>query len=121
MVEWDGTQYIDIETYYKRVVLSMPQDGDALLGAMTHLNALTYLGCSKLFVAETDEMDIYVDAWLVNGAFITHKHPEFGVVKQDSWVTGMVECGLRHRACELCGKVIPGEIEMMHHFYRLDN
>ncbi len=125
MVEWNDTQYTDMETYYREVILSMPKEGDfggdAFLGAQTHLDALAYLGHGGLFVTELDEVDVYVDDWMVSGALITHKHPEFGMVKNSGWVDGTVECQLIHGACELCGKVIPGEIEMMHFFYKLDN
>jgi hypothetical protein len=119
-VEWNGIQFTDMEDYYKKVILSMPQEGGAFLGAQIHLDALAYLGCGGLLIAERDEADVYVDGWLVNSAFITHKHPEFGKVEYSGWVDGIVECGLHHGACELCGKAIPGEIEMMHYFYRLD-
>ena len=120
-IEWNGIQYTDIETYYREVILSMPKEGDTFLGAQTHLDALAYLGHGGLFIVDQDETDVFVDGWMVSGAFITHKHLEFGIIRT-GWTKGIVECGVRPKGdCELCGKVIPGEIEMMHYFYRLDN
>jgi hypothetical protein len=120
MVEWMDKEYTNPVTYYKEVILSMPEEEGVLLGAQTHLDALASLGHGGLFVVERDEADVYVDDWNVAGTFLTHKHPEFGTVQHFGWANGMVEADVRHSKCELCGKRIPGEIEMMHHFYRLD-
>jgi len=120
IVEWNGKEYTDIYHYYKEVILSMPQTDGVILGAQTHLDAMAALSRGGLFVCEPDEGDIYVDCWDVSGPFLTHKHPEFGVVVDMGWTKGMVESDVWQGKCELCGKKIPGEIEMMYHFYRLD-
>ncbi len=120
MIEWNGKEYTDPVTYYKEVILSMPETDGVLLGAQEHLDALAAIGHGGLFVTEHDEADIYVDGWLVSGTFLTHKHPEFGVVCDMGWTEGIVEADVTRSKCELCSKRIPGEIEMMYHFYRLD-
>jgi radical SAM superfamily enzyme with C-terminal helix-hairpin-helix motif len=120
MVEWNDVEYTDMGKYYREVVLTMPEEDGALLGATTHLDALASLSHGGLFVTEQDDADVYVDRWMVSGTFITHKHPEFGLVRDHGWTRGQVECDLRHGKCEMCGEKIPGEIEMMHHFYRLE-
>jgi hypothetical protein len=113
-------EYSDQFTYYKEVVLTMPEEDGVLLGAQTHLDALSALGHGGMFVTEIDGGEVYVDGWNVNGNFLTHKHPEFGTVENYGWANGVVEVDVRGGRCELCRKKIPGEIEMMHHFYRLD-
>ena len=119
-ITWMDTEYTDPATYYKEVILTMPEEDGVLLGAQTHLDALASLSHGGLFVTESDARDVYVDGWNVSGNVLTHKHPEFGVATNRGWVKGVVESDVRQGVCELCAKRIPGEIEMMHHFYRLD-
>jgi hypothetical protein len=120
-ITWMGKEYTDQLTYYREVILTMPEEDGVLLGAQTHLDALSALGHGGLFVIERDDTDIYVDDWMVsNPFFLTHKHPEFGELTNYGWAKGTVEADVHHSKCELCAKRIPGEIEMMHHFYRLD-
>jgi hypothetical protein len=119
LITWMGKDYTDAPSYYREVVTRMPLEDGVILGAGTHVDALAKLALGGLYVLDPDSVDIYVGRWRVNGRHLTHKHPEFGTVKT-GWTTGLVECGLHEDECDLCGEEIPGEIAMMHHFYRLD-
>ncbi len=119
-IRWLKGKYTDAPTYYREVVLTMPRTKGVVMGAEAHLNALAQLTQSGLYVVDADETDIYVDDWKVNGSFMTHKHPEFGLIRT-GWTKGIPECDVLDTGkCDMCEKVVPGEIEMMHNFYRLD-
>ena len=119
MIKWMDREYTDAREYYNEVILTMPKENGIILGAAEHIEALARLTQSGLYVTDMDEADIYVDAWRVNGSYLTHKHPEFGII-ESGWSKGIVECDVLDSGCDICGKQIPGEIEMMHHFYKLD-
>ncbi len=119
-IEWNGRLYNDAPTYYKEVILSMPRTDGVVLGAGAHIEVISRLTDNGIYVADLSDSDIYVDGWRVNGSYLTHKHPEFGYV-ETAWSEGVIEADvLSNGACDLCRKKIPGEIAMMHHFYRLD-
>lgn len=119
MVKWMDVEYTDAPTYYKEVVMTVPRRDGIILGGDTHLNAIALLTTGGLFVVEIDPEDIYVDDWRVNGPNLSHKHPEFGLIRT-GWTEGVAECDIVHnRTCSVCAKVCPGEIEMMHKFYQL--
>lgn len=123
-IEWMDREYTDASIYYKEVVSAMPREDDIILGAKDHLDALELLYEGGLYVVELDDSDIFVDGWRVNSPWLAHKHPEFGMIERHystRWeYMGMVECDVHHKTCGICKKQIPGEIEMMYQFYRLD-
>jgi hypothetical protein len=120
MIKWMDREFTDAQEYYKEVVLTMPRTDGVILGALEHIWALARLSQSGVYVVDMDDADIYVDDWCVNDSYLTHRHPEFGSIASE-WAQGRVECDvLVGGSCDICGKQIPGEIEMMHHFYKLD-
>lgn len=119
LITWMGKDYTDASVYYREVVTKMPLEDGVILGAETHIEALAKLALGGLYVVTPDPVDVYVGRWRVNGRYLTHRHTEFGDVST-GWTTGPIECGLHENECDLCGEKIPGEIEMMYHFYRLD-
>jgi hypothetical protein len=119
-VSWMSKKYSDARLYYKEVVLTVPREDGIVLGAEEHLNILALLSPVALYVTEPEDKDIFVDGWLVSGTYLTHRHLEFGRITT-KWTKGIVESQLKQGACAICDKKIPGEIQMMHHFYKLDN
>jgi hypothetical protein len=120
MIQWMDKQYTSAPEYYREVVLTMPRTKGIILGAQEHIDAMAQLTATGIYVIDTDDSDIYVDGWRVNGDYITHKHPEFGVITTQ-WTKGAVECDvLAGGQCDMCGDKIPGEIDMMHQFYKLN-
>jgi hypothetical protein len=118
-IRWMDAEYTSAAKYYREVVMNMPKEDGIILGATEHLDAIARLSGCGLYVADTDESDIYVDDWRVNGRYLTHRHPEFGII-DSAWTKGMVEAELHFGSCGVCDKKIPGPIEMMHNFYRLN-
>jgi hypothetical protein len=118
-IRWMDTEYDNAAEYYHEVVMTMPKTDGIILGAETHIDALARLSGCGLYVVDTDKADVYVDDWRVNGSSLTHRHPEFGPVAS-GWTEGYVEAEVCLGACDICEKQIPGEIDMMHQFYRLN-
>jgi hypothetical protein len=117
-VDWMNVRYTHAPTYYREVILAMPREDGIILGSEAHLKALSMLSVGGLYVSEVDDQDIYVDGWRVNGSRLQHKHPEFGHIRT-GWAEGIVEADLTDGRCDICHKEIPGEIDMMHSFYKL--
>ena len=118
-IQWMDKEYFDAPSYYKEVVLTMPQENGVILGAETHIDALAHLTKGGIYVADQDPSDIYVAEWLVNRGHLAHRLKEFGL-QQTGWSTGVIECDLQDGSCDICMVQVPGPIEMIHNFYKLD-
>jgi hypothetical protein len=120
-IQWMDKKYHTAPDYYREVILLMPVEDGKILGASDHIEALAFLtnGGTGIYISDPQPNDVYVDNWRVSSAPISHRHLEFGTI-HNQWLSGVAEGGVANGACEICGLVIPGEIEMMYQFYRLD-
>ena len=120
-IDWMGKRYLKASDYYREVVMTMPYENGEMLGAQEHIDALSRLTLHGLYITPEDTgKDIYVDDWYINGSYVCHKHPEFGIIV-GPWTSGIIEAFTSaDGSCEICRKHMPGEIEMMRNFYLLD-
>ena len=117
---WMGKSYNKAPDYYHEVVMTMPIENGEMMGRKEHLDALSNLTLHGIYISDGKEgNDIYVDDWLINAPSVAHRHREFGQISTP-WNTGVVEAQMKYGCCELCLKVMPGEIAMMRNFYLLD-
>ncbi len=104
--------------YYRDFVLPDIKDG-RVSNPSLHVDIICNLPMDGgMMIGEQREEDIFIDDWNVSSPELVHRHPEFGYLRVPG-AQGIVEVDTTKGKCDLCHKVISGELDMIHTFYQI--
>ena len=128
----DKTGHEHVKSYYQALKY-MPRKKGVIDEFRRHLAMLEMLDApdGNMYYSEKDEF--FVDNWSIQSPELYHRHKEFGNYmtihgmefmeydKPDdpSYYRTHVQWDAAGGVCGLCDKHMPGEIMMMHNFYKL--